>query len=303
MKFTNIIIKSLDYQTYLERFEVYIIQMGYTPNTQKQMPRSLKEFLHWLENEAGGEPCIENVTSITTAHIKDFYRYLQTRPNVRNKNGLSQSHLTSILYGLRTFYHYLQANGETSYSPFDTLHFPQAKYLHREALSQEQIKQLYEACETLRDRAFLSIYYGCGLRLSEGIALKVNDINFTDGILYVREGKGKKRRAVPMSGKVANDLMSYYRLERPKVAESSFLLNNNRKAAVRDWASKRIKYLLSKAGLPSHYSLHHLRHSIATHLLENGMKIEQVGDFLGHTCLESTQIYAKVSTQHLIKNL
>lgn len=299
MKIRNLVIKSLDYQNYLERFEVFVIQIGYSPNTQKQMPRSLKEFLHWLENEG-----IESVISVTTVQIKAFYKYLQARPNPRNKGGsLSPSHVTSIMYSLRTFYHYLQANGETQHNPFDTLYFPQAQYLHREALSKEQIKQLYEACETLRDKAFLSIYYGCGLRLNEGTVLKVSDINFADSILYVREGKGKKRRAVPMSGKVVNDLMSYYRLERPKVAENIFLLNNVQKPAFRDWASKRIKYLLAKANLPTHYSLHHLRHSIATHLLENGMKVEQVGDFLGHDCLESTQIYAKVSTQHLINNL
>jgi integrase/recombinase XerD len=298
MKIATLIIKSLAYQDYLERFETHLEVIGYSTNIQKMMYRSLKEYLHWLENKG-----IESAINVSVAQLKTFYDYLKIRPNQKNRGGiLSESHIASIMYGLRNFYHYLQANQETDYSPFDTIQFPKVKYVHRQALSQDQIKQLYEACETLKDKAFLSIYYGCGLRQMEGILLKINDINFSDGVLYVREGKGKRRRAVPMSSRVSNDLMSYYRLERSKVAINSFLLNTRNRSASRDWTSARFNLLLKKAKITTHYSLHHLRHSIATHLLENGMRVEQVGDFLGHICLESTQVYAKVSTELLMKN-
>ncbi len=299
MNIKKIQLTNLLYQDYLVKFKAYTIQIGYNINSCEQLPRSLKEFFYWLEGQG-----IEEIEIIDSKIIKSFYLYLQSRPNQRNRGGtLSQSHITSILYGIRVFYEYLLSSQLIAHSPFDTLRFPQAKYLSRESLTRSQIKALYDACQTLLDKAILGIYYGCGLRLREGIKLQINDIRFSEGVLYVTEGKGKKRRAVPMSGQVIKDLMSYYQLERPKVASTAFLLNNKQKALDISTASKFFKRLLEKAALPSHYGVHHLRHSIATHLLENGMKVEQVGDFLGHSCLESTQIYAQVSTEYLLKTL
>lgn len=299
MNIKKIQLTNLLYQDYVVKFKAYTTQIGYNVNSCEQFPRSLKEFFYWLEGEG-----IEEIEIIDSKTIKSFYGYLQNRPNQRNRGGtLSQSHINSILYGIRVFYEYLLSSQAVAHSPFDTLRFPQAQYLSRESMTRSQIKALYDACQTLLDKALLGIYYGCGLRLREGIKLQINDVRFSEGILYVTEGKGKKRRAVPMSGQVGRDLMSYYQLERPKVANTAFLLNRKQKALDLSTASKFFKRLLEKAALPTHYGVHHLRHSIATHLLENGMKIEQVSDFLGHSCLESTQIYAKVSTEYLLKNL
>jgi integrase/recombinase XerD len=115
----------------------------------------------------------------------------------------------------------------------------------------------------------------------------------------VRSGKGKKRRVIPMTGQVRTDLQNYYLYERSLYVrditrdnQNAFVLNNRGNRMREYW--KRLKYLVKLAELPEWVSLHHLRHSIATHLLESGLSIEQVRDFLGHRYLESTQIYTKV---------
>jgi integrase/recombinase XerD len=297
MKISQLIIKSHIYRDLLENFGIYLKQIGYSKMSQTNIYRNLKEFLNWLELQQ-----IEEITAVSPSNIKAFSLYLQTRPSDRYKNeGISTSYQSAILNGIRNFYHYLLVNEQCTFNPFDSLYFPSPSNRKRHPLSRNEITQLYEACQNLRDKAYLSIYYGCGLRLSEGVALKVNDISFADGVLYVREGKGRRRRAVPMSGKVATDLLSYLQLERPKGSETAFILNRNKKVT-KAWVGSHIKLLAEKAGLPSYYSLHYLRHSIATHLLENGLKVELVGDFLGHLCLESTKTYAKVILRNHIKN-
>lgn len=296
MKIADLIVNDPVFESYLERFEAYVSQLGYSTGTAKQMLRSLKEFLYWTERQG-----VTSVCAVGGQHLQGFYDYLLSRPSPKSKDGcLSQSHISSILGGVCRFYHYLQESGETDRSPFDYFYYRRTDYTGRPALSRREISRLYGAAESLADKAFLGLFYGCGLRLREGISLKVRDIRFADGVVYVRSGKGAKRRAVPLGSRVAYDLMSYYRLERAKVPQTIFLLNRKNKAATVYWATSRIKYLLEKAGLPTHYSLHHLRHSIATHLLENGMKLEQVSLFLGHSRLESTQIYTRVNP-HLLK--
>jgi integrase/recombinase XerD len=140
--------------------------------------------------------------------------------------------------------------------------------------------------------------------------LNSTDINFKGQLLYVRSGKGKKRRVVPLTEQVKTDLQNYYLYERSLYVKQitrdnqyAFVLNNwgDRMLGYAYW--KRLKYLVQLAELPEQISLHHLRHSIATHLLESGLSIEQVRDFLGHRYLESTQIYTRISKQYLSTQL
>src|SRR5690606_37270943 len=138
----------------------------------------------------------------------------------------------------------------------------------REIVSQEEIKALYNQCETYRERAVLSIYYGCGLRRTEGIKLDLKDVHCRTGLLYVREGKGAKRRVVPMSKQVKNDLQTYaYKERKAKPNETAFLIGHTGIRINENTASKTLKILLEKAEIKREITLHSLRHSIATHLL------------------------------------
>jgi integrase/recombinase XerD len=207
---------------------------------------------------------------------------------------------------LKTFIKYQEENGNISKNPFSALNFPKPKYPPRRVLSREEIKALYEACQTMRERALLALFYGCGLRRSEAEKLNIDDVNFKNQLLYVRMGKGKRRRVVPMTEQVKRDLENYYKNERIIYTkeltadnQKALMLNNHGNRMLGNGYWNKFKCLTQKAGLPKEISLHHLRHSIATHLLESGLSIEQVRDFLGHRHLESTQIYTRIKISQL----
>ena len=131
----------------------------------------------------------------------------------------------------------------------------------------------------------------------EGEQIDITDLHLRSGILYVREGKGRKRREVPVSERVIEDFKNYLYQERSDYltdrGEQAFLLNHNGKRMRAQQCRRRLKVMIKKAGLPADISLHSLRHSVATHLLQNGMAIEFIRDFLGHKYLETTQIYTQ----------
>src|SRR5690606_22086570 len=118
----------------------------------------------------------------------------------------------------------------------------------------------------------------------------------------IREGKGAKRRVIPLNEKIKTDLEDYCNHERTKISEEAFILNSLHQRMRGDSYNRALKQIIKRTEIENAITLHHLRHSIATHLFENGLSIEFVRDFLGHSHLESTQIYAKVKAGQL-KNL
>jgi integrase/recombinase XerD len=240
---------------------------------------------------------------VTGHRILNHYHYLQNRPNQRDHGTLSESHIAFGMYAIRMFVRYHCETGTIPADPFGSLDFPKPFKQERKTLSREEIKRLYGACESYRDKAILGLFYGCGLRRSEAEMLDTDDIHFKNQLLYIREGKGVKRRAVPLSKQLKEDFYNYYIHERGfflsnrknHKPENSFMLNKAGGRMLGDGYWKWLKGMLEKAGLSKETTLHHLRHSIATHLLENGLDIEQVRDFLGHGFLETTQIYTHIS--------
>ena len=286
-----------EYQRLFNDYQVYLKLLGYHKTAQKNMAAHVKEFLHRLEGQQ-----INQLKEVTAQQIIIHYRYLQSRPNQRDQGTLSESHISFSLYAIRVFIQYHYETGTLTADPFSALTFPKPYKPERKTLSRQEIRQLYEACENYRDKAILGLFYGCGLRRSEAERLNTDDIHYKQQLLYVREGKGIKRRAVPLSTQLKEDFYNYYIKERNlflfnrknQNPENSFMLNKAGGRMLGNGYWKWLKEKLEKAGLPKDISLHHLRHSIATHLLENGLDIEQVRDFLGHSFLETTQIYTHV---------
>ena len=174
-------------------------------------------------------------------------------------------------------------------------------------LLRSQIEALYAACaETalgLRDRAMLALYYGCGLRRSEGVALDVSDVLLERAMVYVRHGKNYRERYVPLATGVARDLGSYLLEARPMLAHPktrALLVSVRGRRIGGQSLLLRLRRLQDQAGvLPDTLiGLHTLRHSVATHLLIAGMPLEEIAQFLGHQSLESTQRYT-----HLVDRL
>ena len=280
---------------YIEQFKIHLERLGYSKGGQRMLPACIAEFLSCLEKKG-----IYELQEIEPIHIQQHYEYLSQRPNKRKSGGLSSVMINHHIYSIRTFLNYQEQTGTISENPISGLYFPKPESRQREILTIKEIKQVYETAETYREKAILGIFYGCGLRRSEGEALNIKDISFKSSLLYVREGKGKKRRAVPVQEKILNDFKNYLYNERfAKEGETAFITNRNGRRTSGNDYNKVLKTIIKKAGIEKETCLHSLRHSIATHLLENGLSIEYVRDFLGHKTLEATQIYTRISKKKL----
>jgi site-specific recombinase XerD len=274
--------------------------LGYSKSTVNSMPKRVQEFFNYLESEQ-----IQSIQEIEQNHIKAFYRLQKERASYNTGKLLSNSTINGYLRNLRLLAQYLQET-EQGFLEVDIPNEPKTTP-EKEILTQSEIKQLYNAIDErttgLRDRALLNIYYGCGLRSNEGIQLNVSDVLLEKGLLYVRKGKGYKERYVPFIATQKKDFEDYLKYGRPQLvkdraAEESFLINNHSRRINYNNALKILKTLQQRteneAIQNKQIGLHTLRHSIATHLMQSGMQIENISTFLGHKRLSSTQIYTHI---------
>jgi integrase/recombinase XerD len=302
-------------ETTINEFIVYLHQIGYVKGSKSSITRHISEFLTYTKQKP------ENITII---QIQSFFEYLEQRPmKVKlpsNKTGaLSSATIYGYINSLKQFFYWLEQTEQIISNPMSSfVHKALVKHT-RQPLTQLQIKQLFNAADNIKEKIILHLFYSCGLRRTEAVNLNINDVQFTKRMLYVRSGKGSKRRAIPMNEKVAKDFENYYNDERMKYMFTDHLKNNynlpinpdyeeNKKAFVLnnhytrmkgDSYCRVLKQIIQRTDIPIHYGLHHLRHSIATHLLENGLSLEFIRDFLGHTHLDTTQIYTKVYKKQL----
>ena len=235
-----------------------------------------------------------DIAKVSPGQINDYYRYLSIRPSLKDGGTLSQKTTHGHLRNVRDLFTMLQDEGKITVNPCSTLNFPYpGRTSERTVLTQTEIGELYEATETAQERAILSLAYGCGLRVGELEKCYIKDIRLKDKTLIVPDGKGHKRRVVPLSGGVAKDLGDYFYYERDllkmgrdfKNAGFAFMLNS-RGGRMKKWTyNKYLKRIIerteNKAIKSKQITIHSLRHSIATHLLEQGILVGQVRMFLG----------------------
>jgi integrase/recombinase XerD len=287
-----------------QRFMKYLEAIGYSLASQKTFDTGIREFLWWLEKKK-----ITTVGQVEESDIKSFYTYQQERPRSITGGPLSESRVAIHMYTLKLFFQYFIDTEQLEVNPMSNLNYGRDyKRIRENLLSHRDIGKLYDECHTARQRAMLAMFYGCGLRREEAVKLNVKDVHFRNAMLYVRQGKGGRKRTIPINGKVLEDLKEYYYNQRPGEinynnddGKEAFMLN---KRGVRMKAltyTEDIKKLIRKAGLSESISLHHFRHAIATHLLESGMKTGHVKDFLGHMSIETTQTYTHITATQMKK--
>lgn len=305
----NLPLKNASYEYLLTAFKEWLDILGYNPQTVYNMPSMIREFLHFLEQQDCNQ-----INKLQTKHYKDYFNHLSTRPNQRRGGGLGNVYINQQIQALEKFYEFLQHKGTNGIPPV-TLKQLKLEKGNITVLGQEEIKQLFEATgqETphpkqeafnARDKAMLVVFYACGLRRREGSSLTVDDLNFDRRILHVRKGKNYKERLVPFSRSSSKILQEYVYDHRPSLIKSqkdgNFFISMFGKPMTGGSLYTRLKKLILLVDNPDlqqkEVGLHTLRHSIATHLLENGMELQKIQRFLGHSSLESTQIYT-----HLIK--
>jgi len=296
-KSVNRDIKSEQFIYLTQSFTTWLETLGYKPRTVKQMNWNAAEFFAFLEQNS-----ITRLKDFTDNHLKQYLEYLQHRPNCMNGGSLSPGYINKHVTALRLLSRHMQLTGKVSFTikPELLKTTEIATYL-----TKIEIQTLYQAAKdennlyNQRDTAMLDIFYGCGLRASEGAALNLSDLLFEKNLLYVRKGKGYRERYVPMSKQVKADLQAYIFNQRHDLLngeKGEALLLGRR--GVR-WSVQgmyhRLQHLKNRTNNEAlkqkTFGLHILRHSIATHLLQDGMKLEYISRFLGHKSLETTQKY------------
>lgn len=279
-------------------FEKWLKTLGYAQSTVYLSVKCVTDFFFYLKSSE-----ISSLEAVQPEVISGYHKHLQTRANKRLGGSLSTNYITGNINALKRFSRYLQETGK----PFFEVNIKTRtdKETTKIILTPQEIKALYKACDNtvlgIRDRAILSVYYGCGLRRSEGRALNASDILLKEKLVHVRQGKGYRERYVPMAEAVREDLENYIYVARERIlsfkstsAEALFLsMKVNRLGG--NALIGRVHKLAVNARLEKEIGLHTLRHSIATHLLQSGMTLEEVGRFLGHSSLESTQIYTHIA--------
>lgn len=301
------------YQYIEKSFKEWLEALGYSWQGVYYMPIQIRGLLNWLERQNKAQ-----LADITNEAIKEYYyNELKQRKNYMHDAGtLSNKHLNKNLQALRKFTEYLRQTGKLQ---IPLLNIKQEQIIDNKptVLTEEEIGQLYKATEIIpdkmkhakpaefyellnhRDRAMLSIFYGCGLRRNEGYHLNVSDIRLESSIVHVRKGKGYKERFVPISKKGIEHITVYLYDARPMLItdnkEEAFFLSYNGKRLGGQMLMLCLQSLSRRTNnaelQQKEIGLHTLRHSIATHLLAHGMDLEKIKDFLGHSSLESTQIY------------
>lgn len=303
---------------YLEQsFREWLDVLGYAPKTVKRMPWNIREMLHYFENHG-----ITSIKEIDSKRIKKYFNeHLKQRPSAGHKGGaLDSATLNHHINAIHKFLDYLRQVGRLILAqPNLKREEPGRRIVY---LTEEEVQQLFKASyqqpdprpdlpdsriEAMqsRDRAMLAIFYGCGLRRNEGVHLNVDDINFDRAILHVRKGKQYKERFVPISKTALKHLQEYvydHRGELLQGVKAEALFISLRAQRIDGQTLQlRLNHLQQRSNNPElmekEIGLHTLRHSIATHLLQAGMPLESISRFLGHSSLESTQIYTHLIGQ------
>ena len=276
--------------------------MNFEPTSHRDMPKMLAEFLAFLE----ARDC-NHQHDIKESHLKSYLEYLYERPNDKWGGGLSKNYIRKQFQVIRKFSRYLTESGQGSFAV--KLRIKGKSTNIKSILTLQEISKLYDAVKDdifgLRDKAMLALYYGCGLRKNEAVNVNVQDILPDKELVYVRKGKGYKERYVPLAGTAKSDLENYILYARPHLAgdkkNDALFLNVGGDRLSGDTCYMRLQTLKNTAGI--HHKpvgLHTLRHSIASHLLHSGMQLEQIQRFLGHSSMESTQIYTHLQHEQKI---
>ncbi|MFM8759630.1 MAG: tyrosine-type recombinase/integrase, partial [Methylophilaceae bacterium] len=191
---------------------------------------------------------------------------------------------------------FLKINGEGQIGEIDLLR-PRREHRLPSVLSKEEVKRALESPTNLKHRAMLVLVYSCGLRRGELLALKPTDVDSNRGVVFIRQSKGKRDRLVPLSPRVLEMLRDYYRQYRPQ----HWLFEGQLAGHPYDERSLQLvlKSAVRKAAIHKPVTLHWLRHSYATHLLESGTDIRYIQELLGHKSSKTTEIYTHVSTHKI----
>jgi integrase/recombinase XerD len=307
-------IESAGYALLIEGFAEWLDVQGYSKGTLQGLPNAVREFLHYLEQEG-----CKRIDQLTSEHLRGYHAHITSRANERRGGGLSNSYIHQHVQALTKFLQYLHHRGVQDL-PSLGIRLPKVERPPIVVLSKEDIAELFKACDPengmdpgsspgeavrARDRAMLAVFYGCGLRRNEAANLRLDDIDLEKRTIKVRKGKNYKERLVPLSKASAQHIQEWIYDHRPLLigteSGDALFIAANGKALTGGMLYHRLKVVqqnVESAELRAKViGLHTLRHAIATHLLQAGMELQKIARFLGHSSMDSTQIYTHIATE------
>jgi integrase/recombinase XerD len=285
-----------DFATYLSVYIDYLdVERGLAKNSLTSYATDLRRFGKWLDDKS------ISIDSVRRLQIVHYIQSLRT-------SGISARSVARALAAIRGFFRFLIAERHLKHDPTENLDNPKLWSTLPKSLHPEEVEALLEAPdlatpEGLRDAAMLELLYATGLRVSELIRVKVEDVVLDAGFLRTF-GKGSKERIVPFGDRARDAITAYIENGRSHFNHRNdvhlFLTNRGRPMTRQTFWMKITRYA-RQAGIKTHISPHVLRHSFATHLLENGADLRSVQLMLGHSDISTTQIYTHVSRARLQK--
>lgn len=294
-----------DIDFFRKQFVNYLrFEKSLSENTISNYLFDLDKFINYLNDEQS----IDKVGLVTDKLIESYIYFLR---NKKSKTGeyYSIKSINRHISSLKTFFKYLLAEKNIETNPTDIIDAPKSTRNLPEVLTIQEIDKMFmqtniEDKFEIRDRAIMETMYASGLRVSETVSLRINDIFFKEGIVRVF-GKGSKERIVPIGSSAIKYINLYLENSRPYFAKSFsedfIFLNFRGKYLTRMAIWNIIQKYSSRAGIKKAMHPHILRHSFATHLLEGGADIRIIQEMLGHSDISTTQIYTHIDREYLIE--
>ena len=284
--------------------EHLIVERGYSRNTWEAYRNDLEQFEQFLEERlngraAGGTPWLAVDLNLLNQYIVDL----------RDRKGYRDTTTARKVAAIKSFFSFLMLNGSISEDPTESLGSPRIGRTLPKCLSEDDVTRLLEVAaqpgtpESNRDATILELLYATGLRVTELVSLNISDIDFQEA--YIRcWGKGSKERLVYLYPKAVAELRQYLRSARVSLfgshkRENALFVNHRGERLTRQWVWNILKNYSKKANIDEGITPHTLRHSFATHLLQNGASLRHVQELLGHSSISTTQVYTHLTNHHL----
>jgi integrase/recombinase XerD len=298
-----------DNQHFRNLFHIPIPDPVYTPNDDHTFAEGatakIDELILWMRSKRYSESTI----AVYTDALKMFFKYFQAKriEDITNadvieynndyvlKHNYSASFQNQNVNALKLFFQIVQGAAIET----EKIHRPRREHKLPNVISKEEVKKILDAPTNVKHATMLSLIYSCGLRCGELLALHIADVDSKRNLLIIRQAKGKKDRLVPLSNKTIEMLRGYFKLYKPQ----KYLFEGQYKGSPYDARSLQqvLKQALAKTDIKRPVTLHWLRHSYATHLLESGTDLRYIQEVLGHRSSKTTEIYTHVSTHSIQK--
>jgi len=268
-----------DQNLLLEKFKNHLFSKRYSPSTIKTYTETTGVFLRYFR-----EKTMQEINHI------DFIEF---NNNYILKKNLSNSYQNQVVNALKLFFQII----DNKKVVIELIHRPRREKKLPNVLSKDEVKAILETPKNIKHKAMLSLIYACGLRRSELLNLTLKDIHSERNLLLIKQAKGKKDRVVPISAKLIALLRDYYKAWKPITWLFEGQIPNTKYSEKS--LENVLKQSLAKTNITKKVSLHWLRHSYATHLLESGTDLRYIQELLGHSSSRTTEIYTHVSTKNI----